>query len=238
MVSFAEYSYQKIVRRYVMPALGIPFVAALLYFLIIEDPDVSRFVYVGTKVFLIAWPLAVYFLALRGSPRRLERERTSKTRAVMLGIFSGVILGALIYAAMLTPLGRTVEASADSMRERAEHLGILDWYWIFSVFLSVIHSFIEEFYWRWFVFGLLNKVYAWGFAIAVSSASFALHHVIITGQLLNWPLGIVCGAGIAVGGAVWAWLYDRTGGLMAPWISHAIVDFVVMTIGYHIIFAG
>ncbi|MFW5871004.1 MAG: CPBP family intramembrane glutamic endopeptidase [Verrucomicrobiota bacterium] len=235
MNSTTESSYQGVVRRYVMPALGIPFVAALFYFLIIKDQAVSRLVYIATKVFLVAWPLGVYFLALRNAPRPMKREGTGRGRAVMLGIISGIALAALIYAAMHTPLGKMAEASAGSIRERTEHLGILEWYWIFSVFLSVVHSLIEEFYWRWFSFGLLNKVYAPAFAIALSSLAFASHHVIITGQFFNWPLGILCGAGIAAGGAVWAWLYHRTGSLLAPWISHAIVDFAVMAIGYRIL---
>ncbi len=235
MSNITESSYHGVVRHYVMPALGVPFVAALLYFLIIKDPVVSRFVYVATKVFLVAWPLGVYFLVLRGAPRRLERDKISRNRASMLGVISGLALAALIYAVMMTPLGKMAEASAGSIRERTEHLGILEWYWTFSVFLSVVHSLIEEFYWRWFVFGLFNKVYASGFAIGVSAAAFASHHVIITGQLFNWPLGIICGAGIAAGGVVWAWLYHKTGSLLAPWISHAIVDFAVMAIGYRIL---
>ncbi len=41
---------------------------------------------------------------------------------------------------------------------------------------------------------------------------------------------------IAFGGAVWAWLYHRTGSLLGPWLSHAIVDFAVMAIGYDLAF--
>ena len=42
-------------------------------------------------------------------------------------------------------------------------------------------------------------------------------------------------AAVAGAGAVWAWQYDRTGGMAAPWLSHAIVDLTLMAIGYRLI---
>jgi membrane protease YdiL (CAAX protease family) len=224
-----------IARRCVIPALVIPFIASLFYFLIIKDRVIARFVYLGAKAFLLGCPLLVYLLVARGHGRRPSTRRMGLGQAALRGVVSGVVISGIIYIAMRSPLGRMVEASADSIRERTEHLGIMGWYWTFSIFLSVLHSFIEEFYWRWFVFGFLNRVCSQWLAIVVSSVAFASHHVIITGQLLNWPLGILCGTGIAVGGAFWAWLYARTETLAAPWISHALVDFAVMAIGYQLI---
>jgi membrane protease YdiL (CAAX protease family) len=42
--------------------------------------------------------------------------------------------------------------------------------------------------------------------------------------------------GIAVGGAVWAWLYERTGSIYAPWLSHLIIDVAIFAVGYDLIF--
>jgi membrane protease YdiL (CAAX protease family) len=40
---------------------------------------------------------------------------------------------------------------------------------------------------------------------------------------------------IAVGGAVWAWLYDRSGSLLAPWISHALIDGALFVVGWDMV---
>jgi membrane protease YdiL (CAAX protease family) len=40
---------------------------------------------------------------------------------------------------------------------------------------------------------------------------------------------------VAVGGAVWAILYRRSGNLVAPWLSHLIVDAAIFLIGFLIV---
>jgi membrane protease YdiL (CAAX protease family) len=37
---------------------------------------------------------------------------------------------------------------------------------------------------------------------------------------------------VAVGGAVWAWLYDFSRSLIGPWLSHMLVDIGIFVIGY------
>ena len=45
-------------------------------------------------------------------------------------------------------------------------------------------------------------------------------------------------ASVAIGGAVWAWLYDRSGSLLGPWLSHILIDAAIFIIGYDLIFAS
>jgi uncharacterized protein len=42
-------------------------------------------------------------------------------------------------------------------------------------------------------------------------------------------------AGVAVGGAFWAWLYERTGSIFGPWLSHLLIDAGIFWIGYDLI---
>ena len=37
---------------------------------------------------------------------------------------------------------------------------------------------------------------------------------------------------VAVGGAAWAAVYQRSGSLLGPWLSHLIVDAAIMAVGY------
>jgi membrane protease YdiL (CAAX protease family) len=43
---------------------------------------------------------------------------------------------------------------------------------------------------------------------------------------------------VALGGVFWAWLYHRSGSLLGPWLSHALVDLAVMAIGYAMLWPG
>jgi membrane protease YdiL (CAAX protease family) len=76
-------------------------------------------------------------------------------------------------------------------------------------------------------------------AIVLSGLAFMAHHVFILyvympGYFLTAVVPFsLCVAG---GGVVWAWLYDRSGSLYAPWLSHAVVDAGLFVIGYDLFF--
>ena len=48
-----------------------------------------------------------------------------------------------------------------------------------AAFLAVAHSLLEEYYWRWFVYGRLRRYVPMAVAMAVSGLAFMGHHVIV-----------------------------------------------------------
>ena len=96
---------------------------------------------------------------------------------------------------------------------------------------------LEEYYWRWFVFGHLRQFVSARTAVLVSSAAFTAHHAIVVGSEFRgaWGMTVFACAGVALGGAVWARLYERSGSLVGPWLSHALVDAALMMVGYELL---
>lgn len=106
---------------------------------------------------------------------------------------------------------------------------------LLAIFVSLIHALLEEYYWRWFVFGWLRRHLALTPAILVASLGFMAHHVIVLGVYFPghfWTLAIPFSFAVAVGGAIWAWLYDYSQSLYGVWLSHVIVDAAIMMVGY------
>jgi membrane protease YdiL (CAAX protease family) len=106
-----------------------------------------------------------------------------------------------------------------------------------GVFYSLAHSLLEEYYWRWFVFGQLRSLVRLWPAIIVASLGFMAHHVLVLSLYFGWwtwPT-LLFSACVAVGGAFWAWLYDRTGSLLGPWLSHLLVDAGIFFIGFELV---
>jgi membrane protease YdiL (CAAX protease family) len=106
-------------------------------------------------------------------------------------------------------------------------------------FLAVVHSLLEEYYWRWFVFGRLRHLVAMPVAIGLSSLAFMAHHVIVLSRFFPndlWTAAVPFSLCVAVGGAFWAWLYDRSASIYTPWISHLLVDSAILAIGYDLVF--
>lgn len=103
-----------------------------------------------------------------------------------------------------------------------------------GLFYSLVHSAAEEYYWRWFVFRGLTAIVTRPQALVLSSLGFMAHHVILLGTFTGYahPATWLGSAAVAVGGFCWAWLYDRSGRLFGPWLSHLLVDAALFYVGY------
>jgi membrane protease YdiL (CAAX protease family) len=104
-----------------------------------------------------------------------------------------------------------------------------------GLFYALLHSLLEEYYWRWFAFGQLRRLVPLPAAIAVSSIAFMGHHVIVLWDYLSWPWAVLASAAVAVGGAMWAWLYQRSGSIYAPWVSHLLIDAAIFAIAFDMV---
>jgi membrane protease YdiL (CAAX protease family) len=182
----------------------------------------------------------------------VERQRLRWSRPGPRGMLTGLGFGVLVAAAILA-LYHGVLADTDifsktavEVRRKVEGFRLGGFsaatpggYLVLALFLSLFHSLAEEYYWRWFVFGQLRRFLPLSLAIAVSSFGFMAHHVVVLsvyfpGQFL---IAVVpFSLGVAVGGAVWAWVYHRTGSLAATWLSHILVDAAIMMVGYDLLF--
>jgi membrane protease YdiL (CAAX protease family) len=106
-----------------------------------------------------------------------------------------------------------------------------------AVFYSLAHSLLEEYYWRWFVFGQLRRLLPLWPAIVVSAVGFMAHHVLVLSLYFGWwtwPT-MLLSAAVAAGGGFWAWLYDRSGSLLGPWLSHLLIDAGIFFVGFHLV---
>ena len=79
------------------------------------------------------------------------------------------------------PAGRAIA-------EKVSHFGIASpaGFVAMTIFYAVVNSLLEEYYWRWFVFGQMRRFLPPAAAIAVSSLAFALHHVIVLAFYFGW----------------------------------------------------
>jgi membrane protease YdiL (CAAX protease family) len=86
------------------------------------------------------------------------------------------------------------------------------------------------------VFAGLRRVSGRGVSIAVSSLAFTAHHVIVIQQFVReWPTTLALSLWVAIGGGLWALLYERHKTLYAPWMSHLLVDCGIMLLGYDLV---
>lgn len=216
----------------VLPALFFQIIGAYFYYIYpgIEFPKV---IYAITKIFLIVWPISCWLLI--GKFDFIKTEKKLKT-SFSWGLISGLIFFAIVlavyflgknYFQQFSPL---ILAKVQSFNLTGSN------YLIFALFLSLIHSAIEEYYWRSFVFRGLLGVMKFRLALIIGGLGFALHHYLILSQFFPLSTTIIFGTLVGVAGAWWSYIYFKTNSIWGSWISHVLADMAVMTVGYMLIF--
>ena len=220
-------------------ACVFPTVMAWTYFLLLPSGEGKlnpwqQAAYAVGKVVQFTFPV-VFLWWLEGFPRpgrphfRGLPAALAFGLAVMLTMFAlywGVLRGSPVLAKTPGQVRlKLIELGADTPGR----------YLALATFIVLAHSLLEEYYWRWFVFGQLRRLTTFLPAAVVSSLCFMAHHVIILAVYLPgyfWAAVVPFSLGIAVGGFVWAWLYERNGSVYAPWLSHLLVDAAIFVIGW------
>jgi membrane protease YdiL (CAAX protease family) len=247
-------------RAMLVVALTLPTLVTWLYFVALADAPtaVQQGAYAIGKVVQFGLPVAWVWGVMRWRARRREGVGNLWPRETFnsgssspaqdsrpLDPALGVAFGLAVMAAMaglyyygLKPAGLFQGPTAE-VREKIAAFGVhtLASYLALAAFYSLAHSLLEEYYWRWFVFGHCCRGLSLPVAIAVSSVGFAAHHVLVLGTYFGYssPLTWLFSAGIVIGGAFWAWLYRRSGSLLGPWLSHALVDAAIFVIGWDLV---
>lgn len=218
-------------------AFLLPTGGAWLYFVLLSEHRLMQVAYGLSKIVQFALPIAWVVL--------VQRRRIVLHRPRARHIAAGLALGLMMVGAGLAAYHGYFKSSpllanaASLVMLRLEGMGLDSpiAYFAFAIFLCAGHSLLEEYYWRWFVFGQARNLMPVWTAIALSSLGFMAHHVIVVDRLLQapWLFTVVLSLAVALGGVAWAWLYARTGSLIGPWVSHALVDAGLMYIGYDLV---
>src|SRR5262245_54727663 len=102
------------------------------------------------------------------------------------GLWLGIVFGLVVAAGTLALYSLWLKNTPvfESVGERVHdwltqfHLADPTGYLLMAAFIAVPHSFLEEYYWRWAVFGWLRKFVPLPWAMVLSALAFMSHHVI------------------------------------------------------------
>jgi len=220
-------------------AIAYPTLLTWAYFVLLREypATAQQTVYALGKTLQFVFPIVWVYWILR-LPWAWPQVRRQ-------GLGMGLAFGAAVLVGMFalfsvwlkdSQFGPGLDAQAVT---KVRDLG-LDSLWKYgavAIFYALAHSLLEEYYWRWFIFGQLRRMLHPAWAVGISSLGFMAHHVILLGTFFGWatPLTYVFSLGVAVGGVFWAWLYLYSRSLLAPWLSHMLVDIAIFVIGYDLV---
>lgn len=221
-----------------------PFVFTLLYFQVFSKYGGTwmQAAYGVGKTLQFSFP--VFWIAIVCK----EKWRIRAFRKT--GFLEGIVFGSVIFFAMMLLYhflfglpGNLIGPDSEGADMIKERIGKLRFntpvmFVLLGFFYCIIHSGLEEYYWRWFVFGYGSRKLDWRLALFLSSLGFTFHHIVILCNFFGYddPWAWFFSFCVGVGGAYWCWLYRRSDSIWAPWISHAIIDAAIFAIGFSVLF--
>ena len=193
----------------------------------------TKITYPLFKVLMVAGPILVWWWL--GYKRSEIKEAIGLKRSNMLtGLGLGVLMAGVITGGYYLVLRDVIEPGP--MLVKVKSLGLLKYYWVMAVFISLIHSLFEEYYWRGFILsGLAGWISKTWILVLISGGLFGIHHVFAMLELFPLIWVALCVAGTVAAGVIWSWMRVRGKSIWDCYISHVLADLAVMWIGYDLI---
>lgn len=152
-----------------------------------------------------------------------------KSLKVSLGL--GVLVYILIVGAYFT-LGRLFDFSMVTSALNT-NIGVNAGNFVYvALYISLINSLLEEFFFRGFAFLNLKRVLSKRFAYVFSSIAFALYHVAMMVSWFNPLLFILLIGSLFIAGILFDWLNDKYENIYCSWLVHMCANFAINTIGF------
>lgn len=217
----------------------LPFFASLVYFLPTEPSPWFMNLLAATKALLLVSPILFWkFLRIPGKWSDFSKTLTTEKlkRQISLGLGLGVLMSAVVLLTfeLLSDASRTLLLTR--VAKKITVLQIEDLFLVYGVVLSFVHSLLEEFYWRYFIFSAwvasLPPRRTHLIAHLVASFAFTLHHFTVTVHYFDLSFGLLLGLGVWAAGFIWSYIFEKEKSLLGVWISHIIVDIALVSIGY------
>ena len=147
--------------------------------------------------------------------------------SLLLGIaIFGVILGGYFVTRGFIDFSGVTSSLTSGMGITADNF-----VWV-AIYISIMNSFLEEFFFRGFGFITLKKYVSVKFAYFFSPVLFAVYHVgMLVGMFHQAVLALLM-FGLIVGGLIFNALNDKLGNIYPSWFVHMAANFAINTIGF------
>ena len=183
------------------------------YFQLGVDPSIT--VILGTSLLLIpAWYFTVHKYNVGWTALGLRRFKLTDI-GLGCGLMTASLLLNLAYATFLGLFGLEMQPDIDVMFNSTAFPFIL----LFGG--AVVAPFVEEVFFRGFVFAGLRNKWSWQKAAAISAILFAVAHVVPTSILPIFILGFI-----------FAFLYQFSGSIWPAIFMHMLTNTVALSLAY------
>ena len=101
-----------------------------------------------------------------------------------------------------------------------------------ALYISLMNSFLEEFFFRGFGFIIMKKYTCRSFAYLFSPVLFAVYHGGMTLGMFAPLLFALVMTGLVAGGVIFNYLNEKNENIYSSWFTHMFANFAINTVGF------
>lgn len=152
-------------------------------------------------------------------------------KELLFGLVSGMVFSAVIFITYFILKSQIDFGSI--LSELQTKLKITPLGFIFvAIYISTCNSFLEEFFFRGYIFlNLYEGGLKWT-AYLYSSLLFALYHLMMLKDWFTLPILLLSIFGLASVGAIFNWMDVKSKNFLNSWMAHGIANVAIMLIGF------
>ena len=194
----------------------------------VVKPD--YFVKIPIKIlFFLALPM-LFFLVNKKGFKDFKQLFVFKKGGFLKALLLGLGVYTVIVGGFL--LTRNIIDFSNVTSSLTQGMGITSENFIYvSLYISLMNSFLEEFFFRGYGFITLKKHTNRTFAYIFSSSIFAIYHIGMLIGMFNVSALILMLFGLIMGGCVFNYLNELNNNIYPSWFVHIFANFAINTVG-------
>lgn len=179
---------------------------------------------------LIKLPLftIIPLVSLKGTPLKMDKQHTKLMLYISLFVFLIIVIAYIVLSSFID-----VSIIQEDISSRMQVTNVMLIYTgLYTIF---INSFIEELFFRGFIFAKLlgkHKILAYVF----SSLAFSIYHITIFKTWFTLPMFMLMMLGLFVGGLIFSYFTEKNNSFLASWFIHMSADLAIILIGWKLLF--
>lgn len=103
---------------------------------------------------------------------------------------------------------------------------------IVALYISLVNSLLEEFFFRGFAFILLKKFSTRRFAYLFSAGAFSIYHIAFMSDWFQPVLFLLLLSSLFIAGLMFNWLNEKRETIYTSWLVHMCANFAINTVGF------
>lgn len=161
----------------------------------------------------------------------LKQVITPNFNSIKIAIALGLGIYVFILGAYFLFRGIFDFSSVTSSLESGVGVTKTNFIWV-AIYISLVNSLLEEFFFRGFAFLSLKRIASRRFAYIFSSAVFAFYHIAMMIGWFHISVILLSLIGLFIGGLIFNFFNEKSGNIYTSWLVHMCANFSINTIGF------